>query len=1332
MGYTLWGTRTEIPSAHEARPNRGILQWAKQVFRGWLGPRISEHNQQGIAVVHEKVSGGPPGIVFPWFLPNYDDHTRETLEMRRVYASMISSPAVKAAFMSKIMAVASLDLRIRPARKRNKRDSEIAEFVRWNLTERLSGGVPGMIWSILSGGLINGYSVCEKVFQFEEKGMWASKAALSALKPKDVDNTVILLTDEYLNIVGVQALKYNPAQVVHPSNFVIYRHTPLYDSPTGTSDFRAAYGSYVMLDAIRKLRAMGAERHAIPILGGEWSDASQQPALEKALSLARSQSWLSWPKGCQIKAIEIAGSSNEYFQSMVKDLEHEIFLSLVGAILQSVEGTTTDARGNSQVHRSITEQWTWFLSECIQSLLNDRTNGLIKDIVDLNFVTDAYPVATLSAVDVNEMMAEAQLDKILLDTGLKLSRTDMYDRYGRVPPDDEQDSIESPQASMLKQQAEAQKQQTESSGPPESPEEPENSGGPEAPGGSNGPSNGSSDDVPLEDLKDFDEWDNFKETDWRMEVGPRGGMVWRNVKNPDIVRWGLHNPGATIGRRDKPRQMIAVLTFPSNKKAKLYPAGWESEDDTLQNKLNKRFPAGKYPINQAKRAAKFYHARIQIPKNVPVRHAEEDWSMMPYVKVGAGKTGRHKWYNHKTGEIAYAKENPGGSNSGKKPSLTDEQYSRLKKTFSIASRNPKIITNDILLGLSRSLTRLTPDQIKDLSKNTKAPESLEFQKAYDALQKFLNKSQKKIQKDTGVANKVKKQVDLYAKDPLKYGKHLPKILDNLTKLTPNQIKMIASKASKAIKSVNLKQAADAVLKYVAKKQNIDPEKLKNQYQKNSVIKSTGNEAVDKEVQEGMQKEGFGKLPIKYPDKPKKPKTPPKPLPSGESSETKTTTAKRNLKKGNYEVTDKAGGKIAEADTKKEADAIAKKVDKKQSSKKTTVNKPKDKPKGKPKKESKNKRHEAVDKLLSGLDKSEGLTEDQKKYYHEQMVKATEFIPKTALDLIHQNTEQTVYSPDKKGLNKELIKLYRRHYENTKDQYFKDRADRLEKGDEIASIGGFYVPIYKSLHIDGDMTYRNRPTGKYDFDETLSAAQVYAHELGHSIDHGHKFSNSEEWKNIWTEEFSKSNKDRADEFFGKPVSYKLTEYSTTDQSEGFAEFCRIVYASKVPHKQMKEDFPKTTEFFKKNGLWVDKERVGPRMKTYDVFDKKVNIANDGSHLDILKNKGKTEKAPSVKGPQNTKENAGKKNPINTPKNSPAPKTKSVPQKAEKPKEAKKPSSGKTKSSVNPSSKPSLQSLHGKVGSLTKKMNSAKDEESRNAYRNEIAKIKSEISKHKGAI
>jgi hypothetical protein len=474
--------------SHPPGPARGLLGRLRQLFGGWLGPRLAHDTPAADHVRREKLAAQPRGVVLPNFLPYFDDQTGETPEMRRYYRRMLAAPEVKSALCGKVFGVLSQELKIVPADRHSARDREVADFVRWSLTERCKGGFPALGWNILVHGLVDGYSVCERVVRPEEKGRFAGKWPLVDLKPKQVGDDLVLQTDEYKNVVGLLGLRYNGGQEFDPADFHLFTFEPLYGQPTGMSDFRAAYGRWWMLDTVLKLRAMGLEKRALPLLVGEYTDSvTNKPSLEAALALARSQSWISVPQGAKVTAVGIAGQADDAFRTAVQDLKHDIFLAIQGAILQSLEGAADSERGNSQVHQSTADLFRWFLSETLVASLNDRDGGLIAAIVDLNYVVDEYPRAVLSGVDVGEMKAEADLDAALIANGLEISKEDAYRRYGRLPPSDARDVLK-----------------------------PAKADGPG--GGSGGPPGGG---MP------FAEGRPAAKGKWTREKGPRGAIRWR-------------------------------------------------------------------------------------------------------------------------------------------------------------------------------------------------------------------------------------------------------------------------------------------------------------------------------------------------------------------------------------------------------------------------------------------------------------------------------------------------------------------------------------------------------------------------------------------------------------------------------------------------------------------------------------------------------------------------------------------------------------------------------------------------------------------------------------
>ncbi len=369
------------------------------------------------------------------FLPLQESYTAETEEMRRTYPIMLKEPHVKSALLSKVFAVASLDIQVQAGGDRGV-DRDAADFVKYAL-KASKGGTREIVKKILMGGLIAGFSVSDKLRAPVKRGRWAGKWGLKELKSKDPEN-IQLLGDEFRNITGVRDRRTQDE--FHPSNFVIFQHLSLYENATGMSDLRAAYRAFWLKNTAWQLRAIGMERYGLPIMKGTYvpSDDAQRVELEAKLPLLRSQSWINLPEGAKVEALDIASRSQADFASAIADLNEEIVIGITGAFLQMLGGQVTDGRGDSKVHRGNAELLQWELAAAVGDIVTDQ---IVPDLVDPNFEGAERPIVTFGGVNDNEMAASITIDQGLLNMQVPLSKAEVYQRYGRQEPTDDDDKL---------------------------------------------------------------------------------------------------------------------------------------------------------------------------------------------------------------------------------------------------------------------------------------------------------------------------------------------------------------------------------------------------------------------------------------------------------------------------------------------------------------------------------------------------------------------------------------------------------------------------------------------------------------------------------------------------------------------------------------------------------------------------------------------------------------------------------------------------------------------------------------------------------------------------
>lgn len=427
----------------------GILSWLRGVGKPWLGSwwlgRAREELQR------ERVAARLGGIATRMsFLPYADSGSGETLAMRQAYRVMVAKePSVKAAILDKVLSVAALDLSVNPGDDGERDIDQDAAKFGLHLVNRISGGdfgltgLPAFVEAIILTGLIDGYSVSEKVWAIEPRGRWAGKAILKWVKNKDPgpSGQVDLELDEHNNITAVVGKGPNSGQRWDPAGFVIWRHLSIFDNPAGMSDLRAAYRAYWLIQTSWQFRAIHLEKFTSPMLKGEYASNDQKSELEAALENAKSATWISIPAGAMVEAFELSQKGTADYESAIKDLKHEVFLGISGAILQALEGSTTEGRGSSAIHKSTADIRKWHIRACVESVLNSQ---VLPDATDLNFAGAAVPVVSLGGIDDGEMASSLAVDQGLQAMGLELSRKDLYKRYGRPEPLDDADAVKPP------------------------------------------------------------------------------------------------------------------------------------------------------------------------------------------------------------------------------------------------------------------------------------------------------------------------------------------------------------------------------------------------------------------------------------------------------------------------------------------------------------------------------------------------------------------------------------------------------------------------------------------------------------------------------------------------------------------------------------------------------------------------------------------------------------------------------------------------------------------------------------------------------------------------
>jgi hypothetical protein len=489
-------------------------------------------------------------------LPWLDVLTEETPEIRGHYRVMLREPTLQAALKTQVLSVASQEVQAHPEDAEDPRQQQLARALLYAI-KQVHGGSPNLplgrgprhiAWSILSGAVMDGWSLCEVTLRErpERTGPCQGKVLWDQLKAKDTSH-VQLTTDRFWNIEGVRAPRFNPGVVFTGADlesFIVYNHLSFFEQPIGISGFRAAYRAFWIKDTAWKLRALFLDRHATPGIKAGYTSIEQKAALEEAFEDWKTSGFITYPVGAVIEALDIAGRGAGEFQSAIDDCNKEMLTAVCGAYLHMMEGTQSDVHGNSEVQQETTELFRWALTASLGDVV---TAQMARPWVAYNYHGMECPDLTWGTVSESALTARAQLDKALQEIGLQLSQKEAYSYYGRQRPTDPKDVLTPKGAGG-------------GGGPPGMPGAPP--GGPPGQGPPQQPQGQEdSEEDPFADLfgqgepsafgEEFepDHWyeaarlSAFGEGDWTRTPGPRSQRRW--VHKSGRVVYSDTNPGAS-------------------------------------------------------------------------------------------------------------------------------------------------------------------------------------------------------------------------------------------------------------------------------------------------------------------------------------------------------------------------------------------------------------------------------------------------------------------------------------------------------------------------------------------------------------------------------------------------------------------------------------------------------------------------------------------------------------------------------------------------------------------------------------------------------------------
>lgn len=338
-----------------------------------------------------------------------------------VYDQMQRDAQVQACLEIKKLSLLSRGWEVHPASE-SRQDAAVAEFVRFAL-EDMRGSILDVLYAAMDA-LAKGFSVMEINYKVIDRPPHAGTIGLASIKSKD-PSTFAFDTDEFLNVRGLvrtgdasgASLRSNAgfetsaaqgsAQVpkqrsgaLPPEKFVVYAHSPRYESPYGTSDLRAAYKHYWSKDVLMRFMNLYLEKYGSPTAKGAYKRGTPRAAQEellKVLDRIQQETAIVIPDDVQVELLEAQRGGEAGYLKALEFHDKQIAKAILYQTLMTDEGVRVGSFALAKVHLDV-------LRMCLNKLKRELEESVmqeqvIKRLVNYNYTVTAYPTFSLGPLD---------------------------------------------------------------------------------------------------------------------------------------------------------------------------------------------------------------------------------------------------------------------------------------------------------------------------------------------------------------------------------------------------------------------------------------------------------------------------------------------------------------------------------------------------------------------------------------------------------------------------------------------------------------------------------------------------------------------------------------------------------------------------------------------------------------------------------------------------------------------------------------------------------------------------------------------------------------------
>ena len=252
-----------------------------------------------------------------------------------IYKKMRIDDQIKAVLAIKKMAILSTGWDIHAA-SQDAEDVEKQEFIKWNL-DNLVGTLEKYLYNMLTK-FDFGFSISECVWYRIEKGRWAGRIGLKAIKTREpffymfdtdshgnlADDGIVYMgsvPDSVIDAGDWQRPKSNIGVRYPVNKFIICTHQEEFSNFYGTSDLRSAYRAWWSKEVLIRFMNIYGERFGMPTHVGKFPPGMSKPDrddLKKVLDQVQAKYSIVIPNDVELELLQSGAGGWEGFRSAIE------------------------------------------------------------------------------------------------------------------------------------------------------------------------------------------------------------------------------------------------------------------------------------------------------------------------------------------------------------------------------------------------------------------------------------------------------------------------------------------------------------------------------------------------------------------------------------------------------------------------------------------------------------------------------------------------------------------------------------------------------------------------------------------------------------------------------------------------------------------------------------------------------------------------------------------------------------------------------------------------------------------------------------------------------